>query len=70
MLGRPDKSSTASVKVTLQGRHSNVRNSARPPNRGVTRASVMGWPQLGQRGVLATVPIFAFYLEQTDLLLT
>src|SRR6186997_2970497 len=41
-LGRAERSSTASVKTTPQGRHSNDCNSGRPPTRGVTRASFMG----------------------------
>ena len=51
---------TASVNATPQGRHSNVCNSGRPPTRGVTRASFMGWPQFGQRGVFAAVFIALF----------
>ena len=33
--------------------------SGRPPTRGVTSASVMGWPQFGQRGVVPGCGDFA-----------
>jgi hypothetical protein len=61
-FGRADRSSTASVKTTPQGRHSNVCSSGRPPTRGVTRASFIDWPQFGQRGVFAAVfmALFSF----------
>jgi hypothetical protein len=62
--GLADRSSAASVNVIPQGRHSKVRNSGNPPTRGVTRASFMGWPQLGQRGVFPVE--FIFLIIQTS----
>jgi hypothetical protein len=59
-FGRAERSSTASVKTTPQGRHSNDCSSGRPPTLGVVRASFMGWLQFGQRGVFAAVLMALF----------
>jgi hypothetical protein len=63
-FGRAEGSSTVSVKTTLQGRHSNVCNSGRPPTRGVTRVSFIGWPQFGQRDVFAAVFMALFLVNE------